>query len=297
MAGIGPQLPPHLRSSSTSKEDENKDSCKVDNSNTVKTFGPVLPPGFSDNVNKGTFGPVLPSRYSDSDNVNKGTFSKHMISDIIGPSLPKDYSKRDDSNDSDESDNDVIGPSLPSHNTDQPGNSNQNIKEQFEERARAMKNKLTGNNVENTTMQRESWMLELPPEVGKNFGLGPRTFRANAVDLGDRSVWTDTPSDRERKRKQIPEEEPAKKKQVPTEKELASRASVDEYNERNRPQSLLDMHREKHKTNDTCVRRPFDRDKDLALHRKDPKAKEEFIKAAKQMNNKFSSGNYEDKFI
>jgi hypothetical protein len=48
---------------------------------------------------------------------------------------------------------------------------------------------------------RESWMTELPPEM-KEFGLGPRTFKRRADDKsGDRSVWTDTPADRERKAK------------------------------------------------------------------------------------------------
>lgn len=48
---------------------------------------------------------------------------------------------------------------------------------------------------------RESWMTELPPEL-KSFGFGPRTFKRRAEDRsGDRSVWTDTPADRERKAK------------------------------------------------------------------------------------------------
>ena len=33
-----------------------------------------------------------------------------------------------------------------------------------------------------------------------SIGLGPRKFRASNVELGDRSVWTDTPADRERKK-------------------------------------------------------------------------------------------------
>lgn len=48
---------------------------------------------------------------------------------------------------------------------------------------------------------RESWMTELPPEL-KSFGFGPRTFKRRADDKsGDRSIWTDTPADRERKAK------------------------------------------------------------------------------------------------
>eukprot|EP00061_Rhincodon_typus_P016820 g45231.t1 len=46
---------------------------------------------------------------------------------------------------------------------------------------------------------RESWMVELPP-VLQNIGLGARTFKRRANgESSDRSVWTDTPADRERK--------------------------------------------------------------------------------------------------
>jgi hypothetical protein len=50
-------------------------------------------------------------------------------------------------------------------------------------------------------MKRENWMLELPPEQAADFGLGPRQFRARTKpESGDRSVWTDTPADRLRKK-------------------------------------------------------------------------------------------------
>lgn len=46
---------------------------------------------------------------------------------------------------------------------------------------------------------RETWMTELPPEL-TNFGLGARTFKRKAIEKsGDRSEWTDTPAERERK--------------------------------------------------------------------------------------------------
>ena len=49
MAGIGPQLPPHLRT----KECEEKKDCG--------TYGPALPPGFaSENETSVTVGPCLP---------------------------------------------------------------------------------------------------------------------------------------------------------------------------------------------------------------------------------------------
>jgi hypothetical protein len=50
-------------------------------------------------------------------------------------------------------------------------------------------------------MKRESWMLELPPDRAAVFGLGPRQFQVRATsELGDRSVWTDTPADHLRKK-------------------------------------------------------------------------------------------------
>jgi hypothetical protein len=63
-------------------------------------------------------------------------------------------------------------------------------------RAKKMKDQLSGKvQQEPEGPRREDWMTELPPQV-KAFGLGPRKFRTRDVDLGDRSVWTDTPADR-----------------------------------------------------------------------------------------------------
>lgn len=46
---------------------------------------------------------------------------------------------------------------------------------------------------------RESWMTELPPEL-QHIGLGARTFKKKSgPENKDRSIWTDTPADRERK--------------------------------------------------------------------------------------------------
>lgn len=42
-------------------------------------------------------------------------------------------------------------------------------------------------------------MTELPPEL-QHIGLGARTFKKKSgPEKGDRSIWTDTPADRERK--------------------------------------------------------------------------------------------------
>ena len=45
-------------------------------------------------------------------------------------------------------------------------------------------------------------MTELPDCLGQNIGLQARTFKVRSgPDLSDRSAWTDTPADRERKMK------------------------------------------------------------------------------------------------
>ena len=49
---------------------------------------------------------------------------------------------------------------------------------------------------------RETWMTELPPELGPGLGLSARQFKGNkSTSTGDRSVWTDTPADRAKKLK------------------------------------------------------------------------------------------------
>lgn len=48
-------------------------------------------------------------------------------------------------------------------------------------------------------LTRETWMTELPPEL-QHIGLGARTFKKRSgPEKADRSIWTDTPADRERK--------------------------------------------------------------------------------------------------
>lgn len=48
-------------------------------------------------------------------------------------------------------------------------------------------------------LSRETWMMELPPEL-QHIGLGARTFKKRSgPEKNDRTVWTDTPADRERK--------------------------------------------------------------------------------------------------
>uniref|UniRef100_T2MA39 Uncharacterized protein KIAA1704 n=1 Tax=Hydra vulgaris TaxID=6087 RepID=T2MA39_HYDVU len=266
MTNIGPQIPPHLLNVINACSDEDK---KDDDDSF---YGPSLPPGFPSTENK-----------------------------VIGPSIPSHILKSINKDDSEE--DDFIGPSLLTHNEDNVSNSEQ-VQKEIEQRAEAMKNKLLGKTEE--VVERESWMLELPPSLSKNFGLGPRTFRANPVELGDRSVWTETPASREHKRKEREEAAKSgvlkKKKPIeihqPSKDDIETQTRITEYNMQNRPQSLLEMHRSKQKSSDDSkIRRPFDREADLKLNRSNPKETAKFIESAKSFSDKFSGGSYEKKFL
>lgn len=97
---------------------------------------------------------------------------------------------------------------------------------------------------------REKWMLELPPEKAANLGLGARKFRkSEAPDMSNRSEWTDTPSDKERKAQ---EPKTAEETDMDALKLIAIQRRDDqmeeqlaESSEKRKPYSLLEMHQEK----------------------------------------------------
>jgi len=308
MSDIGPCLPPHLRKPSI---DDRSDS--IGPQVPSDCIGPQIP---SDDIGpqipSDDIGPQIPSSHKAESKVSKeevdessygpalppGFAAKKPLKKVIGPALPSHLQTEDDS--SEDEDSYAIGPILPSNtNLD----STERIKEEFEERAKTMKDKLEGKNDPNQKLERETWMTELPEALSKSFGVGPRTFRSKAVDVGDQSIWTDTPADRERKRQEARDKKTGEKRKKdvvrqPTaeEKEMAERVAT--YNEKTRPKSLLEIHQDKKpKTDDSNVRRPFDRDRDLSMHRTNSKDKVKFITEAKGFNGKFSKGSYESKFL
>ncbi|XP_053563969.1 GPALPP motifs-containing protein 1 isoform X2 [Bombina bombina] len=213
--------------------------------------------------------------------------------DYIGLQKPPGFEEKASESSEDE---DIIGP-LPA---DGPVKSS--VAEDFERRALKMKEKLTGKDDDgpkNTI--RESWMTELPPEM-TSFGLGPRTFKRKTNEKsGDRSIWTDTPADREKKGKEKKEGKISSNKneeQFPLsdrDKRLAEQVST--HNDSKRSKSLMDLHRTKLKRkaeedkNKPQERRPFDRDQDLQVNRFDDAQKKALIRKSKELNTKFSHGN------
>ncbi|KAJ6661703.1 hypothetical protein lerEdw1_013225, partial [Lerista edwardsae] len=151
-------------------------------------FGPALPPGFKkqdESPDRPVIGPALPPGFKkQSEDAEENT----------RPSVSSQCTTQ--ATDSSEEEEIVIGP-MPSK-----GPVESSISAEIERRSRRMKEKLLGQDDDGAKpIKRESWMTELPPEL-KGFGLAPRTFKRRTEDKsGDRSLWTDTPADREKKAK------------------------------------------------------------------------------------------------
>ncbi|XP_059129295.1 GPALPP motifs-containing protein 1 [Peromyscus eremicus] len=308
----GPALPPNYRSSSSDSSDSNEDSSSLseegdqeseedDSGPTARKqrrhqdrdddddgfFGPALPPGFKkqdDSPPRPLIGPALPPGFIKSpQKSDKGREDSGQVSSFFN------------SEEAESSDEDIVGP-MPAK-----GPVNYSVTTEFERRAQRMKEKLTkGDDDSSKPITRESWMTELPPEM-KDFGLGPRSFKRRADDKsGDRSIWTDTPADRERKAKEMQESRKSFSKKDEEnilsgrDKRLAEQVSS--YNESKRSESLMDIHHKKLKSkaaedkNKHQERTPFDRDKDLKVNRFDEAQKKALIKKSRELNTRFSHG-------
>uniref|UniRef100_A0A8D0KPA3 GPALPP motifs-containing protein 1 n=1 Tax=Salvator merianae TaxID=96440 RepID=A0A8D0KPA3_SALMN len=326
---IGPALPPHF-SSSTIGEDPDGDFCEV--------AGPALPPGYNTNPDKnncdqacssssvsrqtewdseddrdssptprkqrrnqedddGFFGPALPPGFIKQDESPERP--------IIGPALPPGFKKCTEDSEknrcytdqaavnSEEEEENIIGP-MPVKG---PIESNTTV--EIDRRARKMKEKLLGQeDNDSKSVKRESWMTDLPPEL-KSFGLGPRTFKRRADDKSkDRSVWTDTPADKERKAKEMQDTNKPKRtndeEMFLSEKDQRLAEHLTAYNQSHRSESLMDIHQKKLKRkgaeekNKAQERKPFDRDHDLQVHHFDEAQKRALIKKSRDLGSRFS---------
>ncbi|KAM9817353.1 GPALPP motifs-containing protein 1 [Neosynchiropus ocellatus] len=250
-------------------------------------FGPALPPGFKKkqcSPERPPFlGPALPpgfrkAAYEDNsdDENDEGGFS--------GPALPPGYQVEPATSEDEE---DVIGP-LPAK-----GPVQDSVALDIERRAKKMKEKLTGQDVPEV-QTRDTWMTELPPEL-QHIGLGARTFKKRSgPEKGDRSIWTDTPADRERKAREYQE----KKKKGEVEKETVPQVSEKELKiadkETKRSESLMSLHaksmkeKAKEKAGEPAERRAFDRDTDLQVNRFDEAQKKQLLKKSQDLNTRFS---------
>lgn len=259
-------------------------------------FGPALPPGYNKQQmspeRPPLLGPALPPGFRRS--VEEDDENDDHGGGFLGPALPPGY-KPEYSADEDDEDEDIVGP-LPFK-----GNSSHNsVALDIERRAQKMKDKLTGVDSGTEVVARETWMTELPPEL-QHIGLGARTFKKRSgPENNDRSVWTDTPADRERKAQERREGkksgESTKKDETShlPQKDIDMAEKVSKYNETKRGESLLSMHTKNLKRkveeegNRPLERRPFDRDQDLQVNRFDDAQKKALLKKSAELNTRFS---------
>ena len=279
MSFIGPMIPSHLRAD---QEAQDSDSDSDDN------FGPKLP---SEPCRGPAPAPAQTARDESSDS-----------DDDFGPALPPHLQNKNPAEsrrqESDSSDDEFVGPKMSEITTSV---NRESVEQEVEMRARRMRDKLDGK--DKAEPQRESWMLELPEEKANRFGLGPRQFSRKGVTQrgGDRSAWTDTPEDKQRKMMAGEEDEEAE----PDTSDLAARMRDEkmekvsqELKQKRGADTLMDMHEKKLKkdkkkkedSGEVTERRPFDRDVDLKANQFDEAMKKNMMKMAAKIDNRFSSG-------
>lgn len=299
---IGPALPPHLLKNINKQKVEERQNCALgkeetssrplqddENSDEDECYGPALPPGFQKKKEEVTRAKVIgPMRPPES--VSTAALSSNAVENTI----------------SSDEDGDVIGPTLPTAKDIDVGF--ERTKMDIEARSMAKKDQMTGK--KDAKPKRETWMTELPPDLSKNFGLGPRKFRARAVEVGDQSVWTDTPADKARKSKEGNrgskrgggDDEPVRTPWEITRDQQMTK-QVESHNKRHRGESLMDMHTkkiEKQKKEDKdkpVERRPFDRDQDLNLPKMTGEQKKSVIQKSKELGSRFQHSRSGSSFL
>lgn len=312
MSQIGPILPPHLQGnkSCSSSEDSSDDDaygpklpsngCKGPDQRSIKNPVVEKENASESDSSDDDYGPPLPPHLINQNKQSSNT------SRILGPSLPAAgyslpaHAGRDV--DSESEDDDVIGPRIPTQGL----TSGQSAALDMEERAKRMKDKLEGKNQEKEP-ERESWMLELPSDQRKNFGMGARQFSRKGhlgpEKGGDRSAWTDSPEERERKAREGGSAKDAGGDEPPVDqfvlkRDMKMEEMTAELNKKRGNETLMDSHSKKLKKKAkkeeaaglNLERRPFDRDLDLKANHFDEAQRKAMLKKTGTLTDRYASG-------
>ena len=264
------------------------------------------------------YGPALPPHLRQGRDQERGEDDEEE-QEVLGPRPPPGYSREAKADsESDDDDGAVIGPLPPKPGEGPAASSSSSAAADVERRSRKMLDKIEGRGAA-PEPKRETWMLELPAEKAKNFGLGPRQFsRASGAAESSgkkreaRQAWAETPEMRaKRERGEAVEDEAGDEggnEQAEDKDVLEYLASLKrdeemekvtkELREKRGTESLMEKHSKKlnkktkkeKESGKTKERRPFDRDIDLQANRFDNAAKEAMLKRARQLDNRFSSG-------
>ena len=304
----GPALPPHLQRQREGSGGEGDQEDRLgsgphdDSEEDGSAYGPALPPH------------LRKDRKRESDD-------EEEEQEILGPRPPPGYSREKKAESESESDGgEVIGPLPPKPGEDSGVSSSSTAAADVERRSRKMLDKIEGRNAA-LEPKRETWMLELPAEKAKNFGLGPRSFNRSsgaAESSGKkreaRQAWAETPEMRAKRDRgetvddaddvgggggaDGSEDKDVLEYLASIKRDEEMEKVTKELREKRGTESLMDKHSKKlskkaKKEKDsgkTKERRPFDRDIDLQANRFDNAAKEAMLKRARQLDNRFSSG-------
>lgn len=270
----GPALPPHLVKGRDSTSTLDRSQITEGEEPKKKVIGPVIPSHLLQTIqNHDT--PETSSHFSEAAQEEVAASPSEDDDDIL----------------------DTVGPL--------PGKVNLDLE------ARALEIKLghvsssSGN--QNNEKVRDEWMLELPEVRGvTDLGLTARQFRTkDRPDFSDRSQWTDTPEDKERKKhgkvsvRDVAKEEARERDRQAIANRDAEQEKIakDLKKKHKRDKSLMELHdkklkkakKEKEKEGPEA-RRPFDRNVDLAANRFDEAQKKSIIKKAQLLDTRFSSG-------
>jgi len=306
---FGPQLPPHLQKKPIDSKDEESGDDQI---------GPCLPPGFTKNQSSSdrqaedsdeddSIGPALPPGF-------KKKPPGPSVGPSIGPSRPSTEDRLGQPADASDDDEDVIGPQLPGSSVVTA--SQRELESRAHKlRVQAVHDAALKDSEGQKAVKRETWMLELPEEKAKSFGLGPRTFAKASTQKAKRdSSWADTPEDRARKAAmaneeygQTPDQDQSTDPEVleylaGLKRDQAMDATAKVLKAK-RGESLYESHEKKKAKKDKAkamaeasgARRPFDREQDLQVNRFDEAAKAAMLKKARKMDERFVSG--QNKYI
>lgn len=297
----GPQLPPHLRKSASKSDSESEDEDD-------QSYGPKLPSvgcrgpapksGSDSEDDDSCYGPKLPEVACRGPAPSIGPQIPSGSSGI-GPQLPPAIARSNPEAEAEaeSSDDEMIGPMPPK--AGQSTTEEESIAKSIEARAQKMKDRLEGREAI-AEPKRESWMLELPTNQAKNFGLGPRSFSrsTNPKAKQDKS-WTATPNDGNKAAAdgQDPEQdEEVLAYMASLERDSAMEKLSSELNKKRGNESLLDLHtkklkkKKKDKKEGPEERRPFDRNTDLQVNRFDDAQKKAMLKKAANLDSRFAHG-------
>lgn len=263
----GPSLPPHMLKT----KQDNESADYVSHISTKRTYGPNLP---------GIFTAINEQSQSEDNNDEPKTNDKDAVV-------------------CDSEDEILIGPVL-----EIDSRKNQTFLE-LDKRAVELRLAKLNKGKEVDVQKREEWMTSLPElRTVADLGVTARQFRTKVHDeIKDRSMWTETPRDREDKEKKRDSlhDNMAETNHKKIEKLNCERRDAEQ-------EDLIRKHKKKHKRNESLLkihqknmkpkpgkdtvteRRPFSRDEDLKVNRFDQAMKNSILKKAQLLDTRFSSG-------